>query len=290
MSNFNFEYMGDYLQYKDSQGNTLIVNGGIINETATGAVAEFTDGAENIPVKSLIVTMNPIQEGSGDPSPENIRPISGRTTIKVWRESTYDTSAEPIITVQLGNYIYGGTVNIITGVMNVNRGFTVISELWNWVKSSTYSGGFFTDQQGLLRYKKNTPFISSHAKTALTTSQYLYGTCFCDNSINFRIMNADASNQDWIDYIVAQKTNGTPIQICYELAEPITVQLTPEQLTTLLGTNYIWSDADSVSVDYVADTKLYIDSKIPATNENRETVKDTIKETENPDIIEVKEI
>lgn len=37
------------------------------------------------PAKSLIVGMEPIQAGSGDPSPDNIRPISGRTGVTVTR-------------------------------------------------------------------------------------------------------------------------------------------------------------------------------------------------------------
>ena len=37
------------------------------------------------PAKSLIVGMEPIQAGSGDPSPDNIRPITGRTGVTVER-------------------------------------------------------------------------------------------------------------------------------------------------------------------------------------------------------------
>lgn len=44
---------------------------------ADTAVASFTDGADNIPVKSLTVDITPVQSGTGDPSPENVRPISG---------------------------------------------------------------------------------------------------------------------------------------------------------------------------------------------------------------------
>ena len=51
----------------------------LITDTASGAIASFTDGADGMPVKSCVVQIEPIQEGSGDPSPTNIRPISGRT-------------------------------------------------------------------------------------------------------------------------------------------------------------------------------------------------------------------
>lgn len=47
-------------------------------DTAEGSVASFSDGAD-APMKSLVVGIDPVQEGSGDPSPENIRRISGRT-------------------------------------------------------------------------------------------------------------------------------------------------------------------------------------------------------------------
>lgn len=48
-------------------------------------VATFDDGADNVPVKSLILNIEPHQEGSGDPSPDNVRPISGYTAVNVTR-------------------------------------------------------------------------------------------------------------------------------------------------------------------------------------------------------------
>lgn len=64
-----------------------------IKDTASGAIASFTDGADGMPVKSCVVQIEPIQEGSGDPSPTNIRPISGHTGadvsacgVNVWDE------------------------------------------------------------------------------------------------------------------------------------------------------------------------------------------------------------
>lgn len=55
-------------------------------------------------------------------------------------------------------------------------------------------------------------------------------------------------------------------QVVYELANPITYQLTETEisgiLSTLYGTNNVWADTGDVSIDYPADTKLYIDGKI----------------------------
>lgn len=52
-------------------------------DTASGAVASFPDGANDVPVESLTVSIEPVQEGSGDPSPDNVRPISGWTAAEV---------------------------------------------------------------------------------------------------------------------------------------------------------------------------------------------------------------
>ena len=52
-------------------------------------------------------------------------------------------------------------------------------------------------------------------------------------------------------------------QLVYELATPVVVEnLTVSQIQTLLCVNNIFSDMTSVSVEYPADTKLYIDKKL----------------------------
>ena len=56
-----------------------------ITETVTGAIANFPDGADDIPVADLVVNIEPVQSGSGDPSPDNVRPITGWTGANVTR-------------------------------------------------------------------------------------------------------------------------------------------------------------------------------------------------------------
>lgn len=65
----------------------------IITDTVSGDIVSFTDGADGYPIKSLKVSLQPKQSGTGDPSPSNIRPISGwsgvtvyNTGVNVWDE------------------------------------------------------------------------------------------------------------------------------------------------------------------------------------------------------------
>ena len=48
------------------------------------AIASFETNVES-PLRALSVAVEPIQAGTGDPSPENVRPITGRDTVTVTR-------------------------------------------------------------------------------------------------------------------------------------------------------------------------------------------------------------
>lgn len=57
----------------------------VVFSSASGSIASFSGGADGMPLKSCAVSIEPIQEGSGNPSPDNVRPISGRTGLSVVR-------------------------------------------------------------------------------------------------------------------------------------------------------------------------------------------------------------
>ena len=50
----------------------------------TGDVVQFQTG-RSVPIRKLEVSLEPVQSGSGDPSPDNVRPISGWDAVKVYK-------------------------------------------------------------------------------------------------------------------------------------------------------------------------------------------------------------
>ena len=58
--------------------------GAYIVKSASGEIASFSDGADNVPMKSLKVAIVPKQAGSGTPSPDNVRAITGWTGANVY--------------------------------------------------------------------------------------------------------------------------------------------------------------------------------------------------------------
>jgi hypothetical protein len=56
-------------------------------ETASGPIAVIHDGADSLPVRDLSVAIEPVQTGTGTPSPSNVRAITGWSAVKVARTS-----------------------------------------------------------------------------------------------------------------------------------------------------------------------------------------------------------
>ena len=67
----------------------------LIAESASGNPVVISDGAKNVPVKSLVAEIVPIQSGSGDPAPDNVRPITGHPEVNVVRtgKNLFDKTA-----------------------------------------------------------------------------------------------------------------------------------------------------------------------------------------------------
>ena len=100
----------------------LIENGKapIIMETASGNPIVITDGAAGLPMSECELTLLPRQSGSGDASPENVRPLipwenvgmwtGGRNLLNVVAENAFVYSSYNHYTINNGNIIVDGSV------------------------------------------------------------------------------------------------------------------------------------------------------------------------------------
>lgn len=349
-------------------------------KTASGEIVTIeSEGGEA--AKSLVVTLEPIQSGSGDPSPDNVRPISGRTEVVTHRtgknklyipDQTYTsggltfTSKDGIITItgtktssgavskrfnatvptgsyiynasnnsamsntyytqfiynggtwadpdyygrdisvditatsaqvyvacvgdmpsggitfkpmlrfasetdatfepyngntyttSLGRTVYGGTLDVASGVLTVDK------VMLEWLSSSNFGkGGATTVDEFFLRpslagvsgsWRDAEHIICSHAKnvesTSGVTAPYTQMGSGQPRIVFPLSMGMSLANfKTWLD---EQQTNGTPLQVCYMLATPQTYQLTPQQVTLLLGENHVWSDG-AITMQYGDD-------------------------------------
>jgi hypothetical protein len=321
------------------------------------AIATFTDGAD-LPMPKLEVGIEPVQEGSGDPSPENIRPISGWDEVNVTRcgknritsitegielnssdgttksnvswyvadysrveyGKTYYVSgtssatvcyydryknftrntlsqrtitpqegecyvrvnslisgyAEPQIeegneatsfspfgqtyTIDLNGTRYGGNVDLISGVMTVDKVGVDLGTL-NWLYSTSYSGFFYSND--LASDIKNGSICLSPIYTNISG-----GSSTIENNNNNAFFNVNSSgsaytggaplksliitNRSYSD-ATAFKTAMNGVQLVYELSTPLTIQLPTTVVKSLSGVNNVWADCgDILDLSYLA--------------------------------------
>lgn len=210
----------------------------------------------------------PVQEGSGTPSPENIRPIKGRDSVTITRQED-----NQVITLTLPETVYGGEVDV-AGDGNENTKIITLDGTEEWKLINGYCEVAYkslgipnsgTDisaaklSQKADRYTIDNPYMNplvDKSAWVYTTPTHPYA--------NLRIKHADeqTSLDSWKAYLAAQNAAGTPVQVCYKLAEPIPFTATGAQpIPALAGANTVLTDADSVSVSGRADL-IYIIRKM----------------------------
>lgn len=212
----------------------------------------------------------PVQEGSGTPSPENIRPIKGRDSVTITRQED-----NQVITLTLPETVYGGEVDVATGEgQQVWKSVTLDgTENWNtWGvnKNNATVTGFYTyDINDYSNDRGDIDKILCSAVLRTTSdiwggknvgigfanagsSRYLIYCVKTDTlSDTTNDKNAITSFETFLDDLY---TAGTPVQVAYVLNEPVSFTATGAQpIPALSGTNTLLTDADSVSVSGRAD-------------------------------------
>ena len=347
----------------------------VVIETASGSIASFSDGADDMPMKSLIVNIEPVQSGSGDPSPDNVRPISGwtgcevaATGVNVWDEewevgeyhidsgvktgSAGVRSKNPIRIVggaqyrlyaktaaasnNIGFCFYDADGNYISGGVSSQTFRNVIvtapqnARYLNFFVPNSWYGSTYNHDISINYPSTDHDYHESHAKSYPISWQSEAGTVYggtldvvsglltvdmamvdlgtltwtYDNSGFFYRLFDDKANTENIvcsvyknvglksdydmthnvddkvigsginnpKYVLVRDTAYTDaatfksamsgVQLVYELAIPQTYQLTPTEVKSILGLNNVWADCGDVSVEYRADTKMFVESQI----------------------------
>lgn len=163
--------------------------------------------------------------------------------------------------------VYGGNVDIATGKMVIDRAeFIANGDTKNTISTITVHTNtirfwVWTDYKYHTPYRKVTrlcdclPVLNDY--NADSPGFMASGDYINNLILRIPINSCDATASGIQNYLAAH-----PIKFILELEEPIERQLTPQQITTLLGKNNIWIDDATISVTYPVDTKTYIDRKI----------------------------
>ena len=177
--------------------------------------------------------------------------------------TAYEAYQGQTYTIDLDGTRYGGTLDVTSGKLTVDRAIVTISSSWNPALSST------GDTVAVAQYSQNhfpgiasAPLpVSNRFSTNIPSGQIgrmVYGA----PNLYLAVPKSELAsvNVDGLkSWFGSHET-----QVCYKLATPIEVDLTPTEITTLLGTNNIFADCGDTTVDYYADTTLFVNKKIAA--------------------------
>lgn len=224
--------------------------GGGVEHTIINNPATFTTDMAK-PLRKLLIPFTPVQSGSGDPSPTNIRPITGWTGLNIYQsgENTSNPETTAVSWSTEAGTVYGGTLDALTGVLTV----THIQKAFKKSDYGPETAGTAIPYRQTGGNTKDIAPISGINWTQAKKTQIM--NCA-------RIANPYSETQygNYVGVVFWQTSTGTVFRIsaplydalsesdeiiyCYELATPQTVQLDPVTLSTLVGDNVIWTDTN----------------------------------------------
>jgi len=149
-------------------------------------------------------------------------------------DATFETYQGASWTTSLDRTVYGGMLNVVSGQLTVDMSFRTFNGSENWEtinRGLRLAGGF----GGKAYSTKDVSNMLTYATSDPTTNP---------NSYKFTVggfvnVGVPYTVAEWKSLLA---TNN--LQIAYELATPQTYQLTPQQVTLLLGENHVWSDGE----------------------------------------------
>ena len=220
----------------------LYIQSGLIEETVASApVASFSDGMKAYPLKELSLSINPTQSGSGDPSPDNIRPISGVSSVNAYRtgKNLLDKS---IGKIDSNRYIAFGVDNFSDTTPNGNL----------YLKEGTYtfsvSGENSTNWETFAVYDEtNTRIILSYNRKTFSF------TINTEGAFKILLIISSENFVSWDNYDIQLERNAS--ETAYE-------PYTGNTYLIQLGDTYYGATLDVVRGKLVVDRGLFLLSDI----------------------------
>ena len=219
-------------------------------KTATGNPATFETNIERV-IQSFRIPFTFVQEGSGTPGLDNVRPITGLTglTISASGEDTDDPDTYAVSFGTEAGTVYGGTVDAAKGILTIDTAFDTFDETRSWSKG-TNSGGYAryyrympqmaygADRQDILGCNWMNPAPNGATAQAATPPETITA-----NRPSAQIY-LKTSVADTVDEF-KEYLKDHPLQVVYRLANPIVYKINTVPIRTLIGENNVWTDTGS---------------------------------------------
>ena len=234
-------------------------------KTASGAIASFSDGADDVPVKSCVVTFTP---SGGGGTPSSPVPITGYTGLTLTNKDNITTPTQTeTITDTFGQTIYGGTRDLTTDKASVTWK-KIVADGVNVKATGGYAGGAnrlptiqvsdaLNDSTGI-----KAEYLVTTSAVIGTEDSVLLGNSGTSIVLHIgTIQGNDGTHGYSSDAQLLSAVNDYlsdhNLTICYKIATPTEITgLTSHDISTMLGDNNFYADVGNTAVEYRADIQL----------------------------------
>ena len=222
-------------------------------------IVTFDASAADMPLKQVLVDIEPVQAGSGEPSPDNVRPISGWTGANIHvspNTDAQDGTTYSIAFPDSAGTVYGGTciIDANNAELRINKLDMVLnggnSEAWQVTQGENNYFGLQINTQAIAGTDGGFLVCDKYKKMQIILSNTNIGVWLAKNgAFRFRYLNDNnLTEQDLRQYLA-----NNPIHIVFEISSPIVYHFSTQQIvTTIRGENNIWADCGDVTVTYGA--------------------------------------
>ena len=180
------------------------------------------------------------------------RPTIGEVVTKVNKGETALATAEDtdVYTIDLDGTRYGGTLDVTSGVLTVDKALVTYTGAEATWQRTTGTGfvQYFISQAGcgntsnaICNRFKGIALADRGTQTGLVQ--------YTDGSVRISLLTADVSSlnvstiDDWKTWL-----SNNNVQVVYELATPLTVNLTAQEIELLQGANNVWASTGDITV------------------------------------------
>ena len=190
-------------------------------------------------------------------------------------DATFEPYQGNTATITLGQTVYQGTVDFDTGLMTVTHGIVDLGTLeWSLITDrfvAYFTGANFPTNDGV-----EADVVCSN----YPVSTWYYGVRHVSEKLIYPYSGMIGLNDSAYADAASLTTALDGVQLVYLLATPLTVQLTPAQLTLLEGYNYITSVANSISMDYYGSEATNVQAEINEFETNLDRLAGSIAQIE----------
>ena len=216
----------------------------IEERTVSGSSVSF-NSAFALPLKACKVSFSATESGTGEKSPSNPYTISG--------VSSLDLSANSVpVSVNFGDSYYGGELDLLTGKLTVTEEHIILKGAsWESYTSNGGRKGFLLNldamkigsfQQGVCD-KLNTLYSDNTGNVTGIIFGISNRIMFFTGIVGTYIVNQDVT--EWKTWL-----SNNNLDIVYPIKNPFEVQLSPTELSSILGNNTFSTDTGTLEITF----------------------------------------